>query len=167
MVLSLLSAVFIPMLLEARISARNERAQRARGGIEPAGDVFSIMRLAYPSAFLAIIAEGAWRGGAPPRVLASGAVLFAAAKTLKWWAMATLGRAWTFRVITVPGDGLVTTGPYRRLDHPNYVAVAGELMSVAMMAGAPAAGAVATVGFSLLMRKRIAVEELALGRRHR
>jgi hypothetical protein len=31
--------VFVPMLVEARRSARNERAQRARGGIEPRDDV--------------------------------------------------------------------------------------------------------------------------------
>lgn len=152
------------MLFELRLSARNERIQRARGGIEPSGDVFAIMRIAYPGAFLAVIAEGAWRGGAPPGVVAAGAVLFIAAKALKWWAIATLGRAWTFRVITVPGDDLVRTGPYRVFDHPNYLAVAGELAAVAMMAGAPAAGVIATAGFSLLMWKRVTVEERALHR---
>ena len=57
--------VFLPMLVEARRAAANERAQRARGGIEPAGDVYKMMQVAYPGAFLAMIAEGAC--GADPR----------------------------------------------------------------------------------------------------
>ena len=32
--------VYAPMLVEARRAARNERAQRARGGVEPPGDVY-------------------------------------------------------------------------------------------------------------------------------
>jgi len=164
---SLLLIVFIPMLVEAARSARNERLQIARGGIEPPGDVFRIMRIAYPGAFLAIVAEGVWRGSPTPAVIAAGAVVFVAAKALKWWAILTLGRAWTFRVITVPGDALVTRGPYRLLDHPNYAAVIGELVGTSMMAGAPAAGMIATAGFSMLMWKRIAIEERALDRRDR
>ena len=36
----LMVAVFGTMAAEAVRAARNERAQRARGGIEPAGDVY-------------------------------------------------------------------------------------------------------------------------------
>ena len=53
-----------------------------------------------------------------------------AAKALKWWAILTLGRFWTFRVIVVPGATLVAGGPYRWLRHPNYVGVIGELVGV-------------------------------------
>ncbi len=90
------------MLIEARRAARNERAQRARGGLEPPGDVYRIMRVAYPAAFLAMIVEGAIRGTPPAAVFVAGGVLFAAAKALKWWAIHALGPCWTFRVIVVP-----------------------------------------------------------------
>ena len=46
--------------------------------------------------------------------------------------------------------------------HPNYVAVIGELVGVALMAGARLSGPVGVVGFGLLIVKRIAVEERAL-----
>ena len=39
--IALLAIVFVPMLVEARRAARNERAQRARGGVEPPGDVYA------------------------------------------------------------------------------------------------------------------------------
>jgi methyltransferase len=175
--LLLLLIVFVPMLFEARRSARNERTQRARGGIEPPGDVYDLMRVAYPIVFLAMIAEGFWRseraafasvdsGIAMASVSLSelalaGFLLFMLAKALKWWAIRSLGRSWTFRVIVVPGDPLVARGPYAWIRHPNYVAVAGELMAVALMSGAAIAGPIGTVAFGALMLKRIAVEERA------
>ena len=128
--------VFVPMLIEARRAASNEIAQRERGGIEAQGDVYNAMRVVYPVAFLLMIAEGALRGGASIAVATTGLVLFAAAKTLKWWAILTLGEFWTFRVIVVPRAPLVTNGPYHFIRHPNYVAVFGELLSVALMTGA-------------------------------
>ena len=158
------------MAVEARRAARNERAQRGRGGIEPKGDVYRIMQVAYPAAFLVMIGEGLLRGGAPSSTpLALGLALFAASKALKWWAIRSLGVAWTFRVIVVPGVALVATGPYRLLRHPNYVAVTGELVSVALMSEARIAGPLATALFVLLMVRRIAIENAALDailRRH-
>ena len=159
--------VFVPMLIEARRAVRNERAQRARGGIEPGDDVYAAMRIAYPVGFLLMIAEGAARNGSPPPVFVFGAVVFVLAKALKWWAIATLGRAWTFRVVVVPGDPLVARGPYRLMRHPNYAAVVGELAGAALMTGAFVAGAVATAGFAVLLRKRIAVEERMLSSHRR
>ena len=156
----LLAVVFIPMLIEARVAAVNERAQRARGGVEPAGDVYQIMRVAYPAVFLAMILEGMlWPGH---EQLAAGTGLFVLAKLLKWWAIASLGTAWTFRVIVRADVPLVTSGPYRWLRHPNYVAVAGELAGVALMSGARVAGPLGTIFFLVLMYRRITVEERAL-----
>ena len=156
------AVVFAAMALEAVRAARNEAAQRARGGLEAAGDVYKMMRVAYPGAFLAMIAEGAIRGGPPAGWVIAGAFLFAAAKALKWWAVAALGPFWTFRVIVVPGARLVSSGPYRFLRHPNYVAVVAELVSTALMTGSVVAGPLATIGFSLLILERISVEERAL-----
>jgi methyltransferase len=158
------------MAVEAQRAARNESVQRACGGVEPPGDVYNVMRIGYPAVFLAMIAEGVWRlahavsplGNA--RVAAAGLVLFILAKSLKWWAILSLGRSWTFRVIVVPGDTPVASGPYAWLRHPNYVAVAFELVAVALMSGACVSGPVGTLLFGVLMLKRIAVEDLALAR---
>ena len=156
----LLAIVFIPMLVEARIAAVNERAALRRGGLEAAGDVYRVMRVAYPAVFLVMIAEGAlWPGHA---CLAVGLAIFIAAKLLKSWAIVTLRAAWTYRVITLPGRQLVTGGPYRWLRHPNYIGVTGELIGVALMTGARVTGPIGAIFFGLLMLKRISVEERAL-----
>ena len=153
--------VFGPMLVEAGRSARNESNQRLRGGIEPSGDVYGWMRVAYPAAFLCMVAEGFARGD-NSRWLVVGLMVFALAKALKWWAMAALGRRWTFRVIVVPGDERVTSGPYRLVRHPNYIAVIGELAGVALMAHARVTGALGIVLFGVLILRRVSVEERAL-----
>ncbi|MCU1385772.1 MAG: putative protein-S-isoprenylcysteine methyltransferase [Acidobacteria bacterium] len=154
--------VFASLIVEARRATSNERAQRARGGIEPTGDVYKLMRVAYPATFAAMILEGALRGGHVPGTFTAGIAVFVGAKLLKWWAILTLGRFWTFRVLVVPGGGLVARGPYRWLRHPNYVAVMGELVGVALVNGAVLSGVAGTAAFAALIRKRITVEERAL-----
>lgn len=156
------AAVFGLLLVEAVRASANERAQRARGGHEPPGDVYRIMRIVYPGAFLAMFAEGAWRGAAPREAVAAGVLVFLAAKLLKWWAILSLGRFWTFRVIVVPGADLVATGPYRWLRHPNYVGVMGELAGVALVTGAVVSGVAGFVMFGGLVLERISLEERAL-----
>ncbi len=162
MLILIFVAVFGSMVVEARRAAVNERTQRARGGLEPPGDVYGLMQIAYPVSFLAMMAEGAWRGGAPSPFLAAGAVVFAAAKALKWWAILSLGPFWTFRVIVIPGSMRIVSGPYRFVPHPNYVAVVGEFVGIALMAGARISGPAALLVFAALLVKRIAVEERTL-----
>jgi methyltransferase len=162
MTIMAVAVVFVPMAIEAARASRNEHAQRSRGGIEPADDVYPLMRLVYPVAFLSMIAEQTWRGAPGLPMLAAGAALLASAKALKWWTIRTLGPAWTFRVIVVPGMKIVTYGPYRFLRHPNYVAVVGELVGVALMTGAFITGPLVTIVFAVLLLKRIAVEERVL-----
>jgi methyltransferase len=160
--LTLLTIVFGAMLVETLRASANERVQRARGGIEPAGDVYNIVRVVYPGAFLAMFAEGGLRGAPPSTVVLAGAALFIAAKGLKWWAILSLGPFWTFRVIVVPGAQLVASGPYRWLRHPNYVGVMGELAGVALMTGALVSGVAGIVTFGGLVIRRISLEERAL-----
>lgn len=164
--LVLVVLAFVPMIAEAALSARNERRLRAAGAIEPPGDVFAAMRIAYPACFAAILLEGWLRSAGSARLTVAGAAVFVAAKGLKYWAIASLGTRWTFRVLVPPKAGLVSSGPYRFLRHPNYAAVAGELLGIALMAAAPLAGTIAIVGFGGLMLARVRVEERALGREH-
>ena len=149
----------------ALVGAQRRRCCRARGAVEPADDVYPAMQWAYPLGFVAMGVEGALTGPAPPTVLAAGLALFGAAKALKAWAISSLGPRWTFRVLVPPGAPLVTRGPYRLMRHPNYLAVVGEIAGVALTVWAPITGAAALVGFGWLLRRRIAVEDRALGRR--
>jgi methyltransferase len=167
-----IGVVFGLMLAEQRVSSRHEKALRAAGAIEPPGDVYGAMRVLYPGAFLAMAVEGLWRTGHAPAAASdgpawavSGVLLFAASKALKFWAIATLGERWSFRVLIQPGRPLVAGGPYRSIRHPNYVAVMGELVGAAMMMGARLSGPVMIGTFGLVLLARIRFEERALGLR--
>jgi|SRR5688572_6644780 len=157
-------AVLLLMAGEAVLSSFNERQLRARGAIEPPNDVIGSMRWAYPGAFILMGIEGALTGPAPRDLLVAGLVLFGLAKALKAWAISSLGSRWTYRVLVLPGAPLITSGPYRFLPHPNYLAVVGEIMSVALVVWAPVTGVLSTIGFGWLMAARIRIEDRALGR---
>ena len=160
-----LGAVALLMLAELQLSLGHERMLRADGASEPPDDVYPLMRLAYPGAFAAMAIEPLARGTVARDWLLLGVVLLGCAKALKFWAIASLGRYWSFRVLVIPGAPLVRTGPYRYVRHPNYVALIAEFVAVAIALQAPGAGALAVVGFGILLRRRIAVEERALGLR--
>ena len=157
-----LLAVLLMMLVESLIARRHEQQLRQRGAVEPPGDVYAMMRWAYPGAFVAMAVEGALFGQPGAPIVLAGACVLAGAKILKWWAMVSLGTRWTFRVLIVPGAPLVGTGPYAVLRHPNYVAVVGELLSMALLVGAVISGPIAVLLFSLLLRQRIRIEDRAL-----
>lgn len=155
--------VLAVMLVELRLSRSNERALRARGAVEPEDDVYRAMAWAYPLAFLAMALEGALFGPLPGSITVIGLLVFLGAKAVKYWAIQSLGPRWVFRVLVLRGAPLISRGPYAYLRHPNYVGVMGELLGMALIVGAPVTGVISFLGFAILIRQRIAVEERALG----
>ena len=161
--LALLVVVVLPwLLLETWRSRRNEVALRAGGAVEPPDDVYAWMRVVYPGMFLAMTLEGMRAPVACTTLVAAGIAVFLAGKLLKWWAILSLGRLWTFHVLVLPGAPLVTTGPYRFLRHPNYLGLLGEIAGVALMMRAPITGIVSAFAFGGLLVARIRVEERML-----
>jgi len=156
--------VLLLMLVELQLSYFNERALRARGAVEPPDDPYRLMRLAYPGAFVAMGLEGATHA-LNRDALVAGLVLLGVAKLLKFWVMATLRDRWTFKVLVQKDAPLVTAGPYRFVNHPNYVAVILELVAVALALSAPVTGLASVLLFAWILRRRMAVEDRALGRR--
>lgn len=150
------------MLAELWLSKRNERALFARGAVEVPDPAYRTMRWAYPAIFVAMAVEGLVNPRHPGLFTAAGAVLFMTAKCFKYWAISSLGVRWSYRVLVVPGEQLVDTGPYRLMRHPNYLAVVGELLGMALLTGARWTAVAGIVFFSWLLRRRVVVEERAL-----
>ena len=151
--LALLAAVVLPwLLLETWRSRRNERVLRAAGAVEPPGDVYAWMRVAYPGMFAAMTLEGMLR---PPRA-ATIVAMFPESMTT------TPADLAVFHVLVLPGAPLVTSGPYRLMRHPNYVGLMGEIAGVALMMRAPFTGVVSAIVFGALLVARIRVEDRLL-----
>lgn len=157
-----LLAVLVMMIAELWLSLSNERVLLAQGAVRADDPVYAVMRIAYPGVFIAMAIEGVISGVEPGPAVFAGVALMFLAKALKFWAIASLGTRWTYKVLVVPALPLVSGGPYKWMRHPNYVAVGGELIAMALMTYARFTGPVGTVFFGWLLWRRIAAEERAM-----
>jgi methyltransferase len=62
----------------------------------------------------------------------------------------------------LPGERLVSAGPYRLLSHPNYAVVAGEIAVLPLALGLPLVAAIFTILNSAVLAIRIRAENRAL-----
>ncbi len=154
-------------LIELALSARHARRLRARGAVEHGRGHFPLLValhvLLFPALAFEVLGLGARPGAAWPLWLA----LFLAAQGLRFASLWALGPRWTVRVLVVPGEPPVRRGVYRFLRHPNYVAVAVELLAGPLLFGAWRTAVLATLANLVAMALRIPVEERALGLRAR
>jgi methyltransferase len=88
--------------------------------------------------------------------------LFVVGQALRLTAIGTLGRRWSTRVMTLPGQPVVQRGIYRYIRHPNYLGVELEILFAPLVHSAFLTSAVFGLANALLLRDRIRREEQAL-----
>ncbi len=161
--LLLIVAIVLERLVELRITQRNLAWAMQNGGIEAGRGHYPVM-VALHTAFLiagpaeVLLLDRPFIAGLGFPMLA--VVLLGMG--LRYWAVTTLGKRWTTRVVCVPGLPVVTGGPYRFVRHPNYVAVVLEIFALPLVHSAWLTALVFTVANLFLLRTRIRVEEEAL-----
>jgi methyltransferase len=155
--------ILVESLVEAAISRKNSSALIAKGAIDVAPYLLPLMVLLYIFQFAGSVFE---YYKAARVVSLSWLILFGlivlAAKALKFWAISSLGSFWTMKVLIVPGSQAVTTGPYRWIRHPNYIAVVTESLALPIMGKAYLTTVGVALVFSCLLFLRIRAEEQAL-----
>lgn len=159
----LLGAVVLERLVELAVTRRNRAWALSQGGVEAGEDHYPWM-VAMHSLFLVACPAEVWLLERPfvPWLALVMTTLLVLTMALRYWAIATLGRRWTTRVICVPGLPVVTGGPYRFLRHPNYLAVVVEVLALPLVHSAWLTAALFGVANYLVLRTRIRVEESAL-----
>jgi methyltransferase len=149
-------------LYELALSARHERALRARGGHEVGRSHFPLfvaLHALYPVALAAeVLALGARPGVLVPLWL----TLVAASLALRVAAHRALGQRWTARIWVVPGEPRVSRGIYRWLRHPSYVGITIELVAGSLLFGAWRTALAASALNLVALAIRIPIEERAL-----
>lgn len=164
--LALVGAVAVERLVELALSRRHARRAAARGGVEGESRRFYAAMVGTHTAFL-VAAPLEVVVAARPFVPALGwpmLALVVAAMALRYWAIAALGERWNTRVVVVPGDPVVVSGPYRFVRHPNYLAVAVEMLALPLVHTAWVTALVFSSANAALLARRIAHEEAALAR---
>ncbi|CAN5695499.1 isoprenylcysteine carboxyl methyltransferase family protein [soil metagenome] len=151
--------VSVQRMLELRLSRRNERRLRARGAVERGREHYPFMVGLHVLWLLSTLIEGAAR---KDRIHRLPLVSLLAAQPLRYWAILSLGEHWNTRILVIPGERLVSKGPYRYLPHPNYVVVATEILTFPLVFGARLTALVFSVLNAILLAVRIKEEERAL-----
>lgn len=154
----ILAAVLAQRGIELLIARRNTERLIEQGGVEHGAEHYPYLVVLHALWLTSLVLAVPSRAEVSLVWLAAYLVLTG----LRVWTMASLGRFWTTRIISLPGAPLVARGPYRWLRHPNYVVVAGEIAVLPMIFGQWWIAIVFSVANFWLIRARIRVEDEAL-----
>src|SRR5258708_30804351 len=148
--LGLLLAVALLRLAELRISKRHQKEMAARGAAKIDEPRFRWMVLLHTSVLLGAALEVVLlRRPFIPWLAAPMLAVFLAANAVRWWVIRTLGEHWNVQVMDSTRLGVITSGPFRYIRHPNYAAVFAEMLALPLIHTAwmtAAAGAIAHLG---------------------
>ena len=159
----LLGLIACERVAELVVSARHANGLLRRGGVEYGLGHFPVMIALHVGLIAGCVLEPVL--GHRAFIPALGWPMLAltvAANALRWWCISTLGERWTARVIVLPGEPLVRSGPYRWFAHPNYVAVIVEGFALPLTGSAWITASVFTVLNAALLTVRIRCEIRAL-----
>jgi methyltransferase len=157
--IALLAFVTMQRLVELPIARANTQRLLAAGGNEVGAGHYPYV----------VALHAAWLGAlwwlAPGRPIhLPFLILFALIEAARIWVLRTLGPRWTTRIIVVPGEQLVATGPYRFVSHPNYLVVIGEIAVLPLVFGLWEVAIIFSLINAAILTIRIRAENRALGR---
>lgn len=163
MTLTVLVLAFVTLqrLGELFLSRRNTLRLLERGAIEVAPEHYPLI-VALHTLWLAGLWYLALVHDLMPDLLLLA--LFVVLQGLRVWVLMSLGPRWTTRIIVVPGERLVSHGPYRYLSHPNYWVVIGEILVLPLAFGLVWYAVLFSILNLAILWVRIRAESKALGR---
>jgi methyltransferase len=158
--LALLALVGIGRLVELGISRRNQRELEKQGARKVAEPHFRWMVMLHGGILVAAAVEVViLRRPLIPALAISMGLLFVFANLLRWWVIRTLAGHWNVEVMASSHVGVVTSGPYKWVRHPNYVAVVAELFALPMIHTAWITALAGTAANLEILRRRLGVED--------
>jgi len=163
--LLLVACVAAVRLVELSVSRRRQRALAIRGVTVVQERGFRWMVLVHAAVLVCSPLEViVLRRPLIPILAITSAVLLLLATALRWWVIRNLAAHWNVHVMDSLELGVVTTGPYRWLRHPNYLAVFVELEALPLLHTAWLTAFLGGMAHIWVLRHRIKTEELVLMR---
>jgi len=161
--LTLLAAVAALRLLELRISRRHQQQLTTRGAAKVDEPRYRWMVLLHTSVLTGAALEVILlKRPLIPLLAASMFTVFLAANAVRWWVIRTLGAHWNVRVMDSTRLGVVTSGPFRFVRHPNYAAVFAEMLSLPLIHTAWITALAGTLAHIAVLGQRLSTEERVL-----
>lgn len=149
--------VTVQRLAELWLSNRNTRRLMDQGAVEVGRSHYWLI-VGVHVAWLAALWW--WAPGQP--INWQLLVLFILLQFARLWVIATLGPRWTTRIIVLPSAPLVRAGPYRFVDHPNYVIVTLEIAVLPLAFGLVGWALFFSLLNAAILSIRVRTEEKAL-----
>lgn len=161
--LALLLAVAALRIFELRISRRNQARMMAQGAAKVQKPRFVWVVLVHSATLIGAAAEVVFLHR-PFYPLLAGIMLavFLASNVIRLWVVLSMGQLWNVQVMNSARLGVVSTGPFRYIRHPNYAAVFLEMFSLPLIHTAWLTAILGCIGYVLAIGQRIAVEERVL-----
>ena len=161
--LALLCIVAVLRLYELRISRRHQQEMIARGASKVDEPRFRWMVVLHTGVLIGAAAEVVFLKRPFIPILAAVCFpLFLAANAVRWWVIRTLGEHWNVQVMNSTGLGVITSGPFRYVRHPNYAAVFLEMLVLPLIHTAWITAAAGAVAHVLVLSQRLSTEERVL-----
>jgi methyltransferase len=158
--LALLAAVAVLRLVELRVSRRHQQSMLTQGAVRVPEPHFKWMVVVHTAVLIGAALEVVvLRRPFVPLLAAAMFVLFLASNLMRFWVVRTLGNLWSVQVMDSTRIGVVTTGPFRFVRHPNYTGVILEMISLPLIHTAWITAIVTSLAFSLVLSMRIRAEE--------
>ena len=88
--------------------------------------------------------------------------IFLAANTVRWWVIRTLGDHWNVQVMDSTRLGVITSGPFRFVRHPNYAAVFAEMLALPLIHTAWITALAGSLAHMAVLAQRLSTEEAVL-----
>lgn len=155
---AVLALVAVQRLWELWLADRNTRRLLTEGAAEVGAGHYPLFIALHGSWLAALAVFTPWTTVPNLWLLAIYGVL----QLGRLWVIATLGRFWTTRIITLPDAPLVRRGPYRFLRHPNYVVASLEIAILPLVFGQIWIALLWSLANALLVGWRIRIEDRAL-----
>ena len=161
--LGLLVAVALLRLVELRISKRHQQEMAARGAAKINEPKFRWMVLLHTAVLLGAALEVVFlRRPFLPWLAAPMFVIFLTANAVRWWVIRSLGEHWNVQVVDSTRLGVVTSGPFRYVRHPNYAAVFAEMLALPLIHTAWITAVAGTIAHIGVLAQRLSTEERVL-----
>ena len=161
--LALLIAVAILRLLELRISRRHQQQLVSRGAAKVDEPKFRWMVALHTAVLIGAAVEVVTLKR--PFIPALAAVMFAlflAANGVHWWVISTLGQHWNVQVMDSTRLGVISSGPFRFVRHPNYAAVFLEMVALPLIHTAWITALAGSLIHVVVLGQRLSTEERVL-----
>ncbi|MCH8029948.1 MAG: hypothetical protein IH874_08470 [Candidatus Dadabacteria bacterium] len=149
-------------LFELALARVNERHVKKLGAVEFDTNGYRVIAAFHSLFFISLITEKTVLDTPLVSLWIPLGVLFALAQVLRYWAIFSLGRLWNTKILVVPGMSRVTAGPYAFMNHPNYLAVIIEFVTVPLIFSCYFTAVVFSLLNLLILKRRIGIEEAHL-----